>query len=249
MLATKAARMVYDEAGRPQGTVRMDESEEGSPAEPQPPTEHMAKVCPQPKSIGVAEAAGSDCAEASVSDMSTTEIRRLTKGTAVKMLRRHAGLEHDVRGNGTCWLYAAMAAMGICEHAFTSGTGGVVTPLDIRLSASLLNAMRMHFLTLTEPTKPGRYQRDASKVQDYKKIEEQLEKINVWVPSMGTDMAVWGTESLLSLLARTLERSIIVLDGETLAGLRDSFHGREAGLQREEKYHHVHDPARKHLYR
>ena len=40
-----------------------------------------------------------------------------------------------------------------------------------------------------------------------------------------------------------------MLDGETLAGLRDSFHGPEAGLQREEKYHQVHDPERKTLWR
>ena len=73
--------------------------------------------------------------------------------------------------------------------------------------------------------------------------------MNVWVPSMGRDLAEFGTESMLTLLARTLERSIIVLDGETLAGLRDSFRGLDANLQREEKHHHVHNPASSHLYR
>ena len=58
-----------------------------------------------------------------------------------------------------------------------------------------------------------------------------------------------GTESLLSLLARTLDRLIIVLDGHTLARLRDSSCGLDANLQREEKHHHVHNPASSHLYR
>ena len=215
MLATKAARKVYDAAGNLQGTVRMDSSE--------------------------------DCECDEVKNMSTTEIKLLTKGTMVKMLRRHAGLEHDVRGNGTCWLYAAMAAMGICEHAFTSGTGRVVTPLDIRLSESLLKAMRRHFLTLTEPTKPGRHQRDASRFDDYHKIKEQLGKMNVWVPSMGRDLAEFGSETMLTLLARTLERSIIVLDGDTMAKHRAR--PGEAGLHREETVHQVHDPQSKRLWR
>ena len=60
-------------------------------------------------------------------------------------------------------------------------------------------------------------------------------------------MAVFGSESMLTLLARTLDRSIIVLDGSTM-GMLSAQRG-EAGMRQEEKAHQVHDPQSKRLYR
>ena len=52
---------------------------------------------------------------------------------------------------------------------------------------------------------------------------------------------------MLSLLARTLDRSIIALDGPTMSKLRAR--PGEAGLRTEAKAHHVHDPLSKRLFR
>ena len=194
------------------------------------------------------EAATSDCVETCVMDMSKEELGRLTMGAALRMFTRRAGVPHDVEGNGTCWMYAVLAAMRILEHGWTTPSCRQrPTTLDINFSEALLKAMRTHFRSWPEPRPPGRYQRDASLYDDYKKIEERLGRQNVWVPSMGKNMALFGSESMLTLLARTLERSIIVLNGETMNSMR--LRPGDAGLQREGKVHQVHDPFSKRLYR
>ena len=192
--------------------------------------------------------ARNDVVELSVLDMSKKDMDLVKKGAALQMLTQRAGLKHDVEGNGTCWMYAVMAALRICEHAWcTPRARRPPTKLDIQWSQALLQAMKTHFLTLTVPRPTGRNQRDGSAAQDYAMIEERLGRQNVWVPSMKKNMAVYGSESMLSLLARTLDRSIIVLDGPTMGMLRAE--RGEAGLRLEEKAHHVHDPQSKRLYR
>ena len=76
---------------------------------------------------------------------------------------------------------------------------------------------------------------------------EQLDKQNVWVPSMGRTPAEYGSESMLSLLSRTLDRSIIMLHGPSMSMLRSR--PGEAGLRSEEKKHQLHNPLSKRLFR
>ena len=129
--------------------------------------------------------ARNDVVELSVLDMSKTDIDLLVKGAALQMLTQRAGVKHDVEGNGTCWMYAVMAALRICEHAWcTPRARRPPTKLDIQWSQALLQAMKTHFLTLTVPRPTGRNQRDGSAAQDYAMIEERLGRQNVWVPSM-----------------------------------------------------------------
>ena len=154
-------------------------------------------------------AAGSGvAAEMCVKDMTSAEVIALTKGTAVRMLTMRAGERHDVVGNGTCWLYAAMASIGLLEHGwelsmYTTKTNVAPTERDVRWSEALLSAMRLHFVGIPVPDAPRRGQRDSSDHQDWTIMKNQLQKMNVWVPKMGNKMAVWGGESMLALLARS----------------------------------------------
>ena len=212
--------------------------------------EEEAEVEVEVKVEGVADegTACNDVVELCVMDMSKKEMDLLRKGAALQMLTKRTGVPHDVEGHGTCWLYAVMAALRISEHAWsTPRERRPPTTLDIGWSEALLRAMRTHFLTLTKSRPPGKQQKDSSASQDYAMMEERLDRQNVWVPSMKKRMAVFGSESTLSLLARTLDRSIIVLNGETMNKLRAR--PGEAGLRREEKAHHVHDPLSKRLFR
>ena len=78
-----------------------------------------------------------------------------------------------------------MAAMRISERAWwkPSLRRGPTT-LDVSSSEALLRAMRTHFLSLTVPKRPGINQKDGSAWEDHTKMEEQLGKQNVWVPTM-----------------------------------------------------------------
>ena len=67
-----------------------------------------------------AASSGSRCPveEVCIGRMGTAEVDELTKRAVCEMLTRRAGKLHDVVGNGTCWMYAAMGAMGILGHAW-----------------------------------------------------------------------------------------------------------------------------------
>ena len=66
---------------------------------------------------------------------------------------------------------------------------------------------------------------------------------------MRNKSAVYGTESMLTLLARTLDRTIIVLDGPMMAGMRSSSSATATGLRGEVKKHHIHEPQSTRLSR
>ena len=96
--------------------------------------EEKAEVKVEVKVEGVAEegTASNDVVELCVVDMSKKEMDLLRKGAALQMLTKRAGVPHDVEGNGTCWLYAVMAALRISEHAWcTPRARRLPTKLDI----------------------------------------------------------------------------------------------------------------------
>ena len=179
-----------------------------------------------------------------VGDMTPEEAGELTRGAAVELLTHRVGVRHDVAPNGTCWLYAVMAAMRILEHEQCSQAKRAVRPsaLDVRSSEILLKAMRKHFLSLRVPTKPKRNQKNWDYYETYWHMSEQLAKQNVWVTSMRNNNAEFGTESMHTLLARTLDRTIIVLDGATMAGMRSERSATATGLTGEAMKHLVHAP-------
>ena len=207
------------------------------------------RMAPAGASSSTGAAMQSAMAELCVSDMTPEEARRITKSEAAKMLLQRAGVRHQVAPNGTCWLYAALAALRVLEHASTTSPLPEPTLRDIRSSEVVLKAMKKHFLTVPVPRKPGRAQKNASNYDDYWRVSDVLSRQNVWVRSMGDNPAEYGSEPMLTLLARTLDRTIIVLDGPTMANVRDSVSAEETGLTGEDKKHHIHEPQSQKLYR
>ena len=111
-----------------------------------------------------------------------------------------------------------------------------------------MKAMKTKLLSLPEPKTPTPKQPDRGAHEDYKRLVSKMDRQNVWVPSMGTTMAVWGCENVMALLARTLDRAIIVLDGRTMLGLRNRRNANAAGLRGEVALHHLHAPQSKKLF-
>ena len=111
-----------------------------------------------------------------------------------------------------------------------------------------MKAMKTKLLSLPEPKTPTPKQPDRGAHEDYKRLVSKMDRQNVWVPSMGTTMAVWGCENVMALLARTLDRAIIVLDGRTMLGLRNRRNANAAGLRGEVALHQYHAPQSKKLF-
>jgi hypothetical protein len=53
---------------------------------------------------------------AMVSQMTAKERESLTNSQMLGMLNSLVGERYIVKGNGTCWLYAVMGALGVLEH-------------------------------------------------------------------------------------------------------------------------------------
>ena len=54
--------------------------------------------------------------EVCIAEMTPATLAELTKGAALELLTWRAGERFDVSGNGTCWMYAAMASLRISQH-------------------------------------------------------------------------------------------------------------------------------------
>ena len=162
----------------------------------------------------------------------------LTAGQLSNVIKKRAGAVFDVVGNGTCWLYATLGALHCLEHAWAplgpydeSGTASAKkpTPRDVRLSQVLLECMQAHFKTLPIPDKRLA---NGDTLKDFEQLRGEMELLNVWVPQMGAEYAVFGNEKQLYLLAHTLERHIIVLHGPTMAWLGNKRHAESTVIGR-----------------
>ena len=72
---------------------------------------------------------------------SSPEVRKFGPGA------QHFGQRVTVCGNGTCWLYAFMASVGVCEHANPCALGGCQvenppTDMDYKISQTILKKMQ-----------------------------------------------------------------------------------------------------------
>ena len=111
---------------------------------------------------------------------------------------------------------------------------------------ALLEAMKKEMLSIPKPRQPTKRGPANGDYEDYMRLHEKMAEQNVWAPIMGDRMAVFGGEFQLALLARTIERFIVVLHGPTMANIRNRRQALHTGLQHEPPQHHVHDPrARK----
>jgi len=93
--------------------------------------------------IPAASAAG---VEQCVSDMTPEEVSTLTKSSVHGMLTLRAGEHFEVKGNGTCWLYAVMGSMRMLEHGtkkslYTNSAANMApTNQDVRFSEVAVEA-------------------------------------------------------------------------------------------------------------
>ena len=170
-------------------------------------------------------------------------------GADLKRMLRHSAGECDWRvvGNGTCWLYAALASLGVLEHncALASDMPGAPTERDLYLTKELLKKMQSTFTCLRMPMEKAvnNQVRDHPDLAAYKELREHMLHQNVWTPSMGTTMAKWGGELQMALLSRTLERTIVVLNAFTLEAVMSTRNAEKAGWHAEQLLHHVHRPT------
>ena len=71
--------------------------------------------------------------------------------------------------------------------------------------------------------------------------------MNVWVPKMGDNAAQYGNEKHLYLLARVLERRIIVLHGPLMSWLRNKRNANAKDINKRTARHSLFTPDSKHL--
>ena len=171
--------------------------------------------------------------------MKRSELDKIPYGKAASFLARRGGDPHDVAANGTCWLYAVMGALHVLDaqrlcspYVATNATKITPSKKDVGLSEVFLAAMKREFLSFPAPKA-----RETSRKEDFAEVARQLETMRVWNFDLGDEMAPFGGDKQLFLLARVLERHIVVLHGETMAGIRDSANRNLKDLNRTPKTH------------
>ena len=92
------------------------------------------------------------------------------------------------------------------------------SPRDVRVSQVLLGCMKSHFKTIPIPDR--RHSAGTTR-KDFERLDDEMDTLNVWVPEMREKKSQFGNEKQFYLLARTLDRRIIVLHGPTMAWLRN----------------------------
>ena len=183
--------------------------------------------------------------EICVRDMAVEQVDQLERGELAALLRRRRGETHDVLPNGTCWLYAVLGGMGVLEHSrpLHKSLPSVPTSRDVRFSEILLAEMKTHFLSMQVPTKAKRAANPkgvTTAQSEYARLMSVVKLQNVWVPSMKTKSAKMGGQEQLALLARVLDRVIVVLNGPALRALTAK--PRKTDMRAEGKVHHSHHP-------
>ena len=154
-----------------------------------------------------------------IGELDVTEMGELNNARVIDLLNQRGGELRHVRGNGTCWLYAALGAMGVLEHAwepskYVSGER-MPSSRDVHLSEVLLEEMKTHLMTIPVPSvTDGNY-------DNYKELADRMRTQNVWTPAMGSSMAMYGNRLLLALLCRAIDRHIVVLYGPAMATIRN----------------------------
>ena len=153
-----------------------------------------------------------------------TELGELNNARVIDLLDQRGGELRHVKGNGTCWLYAALGAMGVLEHAwepskYVSGER-MPSSRDVHLSEVLLEEMKTHLLTIPVPSEPRAGGVTDANYDNYKELVNRMRTQNVWTPAMGSSMAMYGNRLLLALLCRAIDRHIVVLYGPAMATLR-----------------------------
>ena len=201
---------------------------EPRPASPRPKS--MVATSSSPAPPGPSPALGK---------MKREDWNRMTYKEGMLLLSRKGGDRHDVAANGTCWLYAVMGALHVLDaqrlcspYVATNATKITPSKKDVGLSEVFLAAMKREFLSFPAPKA-----RETSRKEDFAEVARQLETMRVWNFDLGNEMAQFGGDKQLFLLARVLERHIVVLHGETMAEIRDSANRSLKDLNRTPKTH------------
>ena len=118
------------------------------------------------------------------------------------------------------------------------------SPRDVRVSQVLLGCMMAHFKTLPIPNK---HLARGDTLKDFEMLRGEMDTLNVWVPEMQGKMAKFGNEKQFYLLARTLDRRIIVLHGPTMAWLRNRRNANTTAVQARTPRHALYTPTTKSL--
>ena len=84
-------------------------------------------------------------------------------------------------------------------------------------------------------------------LKDFELLRGEMELLNVWVPQIGAQLARFGNEKQLYLLAHTLERHIIVLHGPTMSWLRNRRNAESTEVNSRTARHMVHNSHSKSL--
>ena len=145
-----------------------------------------------------------------------------------------------------------VGAMKVLEHASapasvyneSSATSLTPTPRDVRASEVFLHCMQEHFKVLTLPDKRHAH---GTTLGDFNLLTEEMETLDVWQPEMGKKLAQFGNEKQFYLMARTLERRIIVLHGPTMVWLRNKRNSKTTEVNTRTARHSLYCPTSKFL--
>ena len=115
------------------------------------------------------------------------------------------------------------------------------SPRDVRVSQVLLGCMKSHFMGLPIP---DRRHAGGDTLKDFERLRDEMDTLNVWVSEMREKKSQFGNEKQFYLLARTLDRRIIVLHGPTMAWLRNKRNANETDVSARAPRHALYTPTR-----
>ena len=179
-----------------------------------PPTRSIAVTRRRPVRLYI----GARQSMALVSQMTAKERESLTNSQMLGMLNSLVGERYIVKGNGTCWLYAVMGALGVLEHGKKSMLAekdtkeSSPTARDEARSKWLLAEMRT-FCEIDVPQPEGGQPGFA---KEREQLCESLKSLKVWHRGMGARHATKGGAELFWLLSCMAEAGVVVLDKTTL---------------------------------
>lgn len=136
-------------------------------------------------------------------------------------LRQLVGARVTVRGDGTCWLYAVMAGLGLLEHVTPAEMDGLQleklpTKRDYELSAFLAERMKNHVPAMTrmsravtEPEGAEGKSKLPKILSAYEMLQNAMAKLVVATPSK--DGSYGGIDNY-TVLSNLLNVQIYVLD-------------------------------------